>query len=329
MSRVLVTGAAGFVGAHVVRRALAAGHEVAALVRPRSDAHRLRELEQSAAAGSLRLWRHDLGALASSDELGAAIRDWTPEACIHLAWYVSPVDYLHSPRNVAWVSRSLALLERLMDAGCGAVVMAGTCAEYDVRRAGSSPLREDAPARPETLYAAAKLGLATVAAQWAADRKVPLAWARLFSLYGPMEDERRMVPALLRAMIAGRPFAATAGAQVRDYLHVDDVAAALVLLAESRTTGTVNIASGEGIAVHALMRLAEELAGRTALVQSGVLPYRAWEPPYLCGDPARLKHLGWTPHHTLRSGLADTIAWWRAHDRVPDRRRASVPEPRT
>jgi nucleoside-diphosphate-sugar epimerase len=330
VSRLLVTGAAGFVGAHVVRHALEAGHDVAAVVRPGGDAWRLRDLDAPMSAGALRLWPHELGEPASMEELDHALRRWTPDACIHLAWQVTPGEYLHSPQNVTCVSQSLALLERLMDAGCGAVVMAGTCAEYDLERAGETPLREDAPTRPATLYAAAKLALATVAGQWATERDIPFAWARLFYLHGPMEDERRMVPALIRSLLAGRPFPATAGEQVRDYLHVADVASALVRLAESRASGPVNIASGEGVAVRDLMRLVAELVGRTDLVQLDALPYRAWEPPYVCGDNTRLRSAGWAPRHTLRSGLADSIAWWRTDDRVsapsPDETRVPVPE---
>lgn len=311
MSRLLVTGAGGFVGARVVRQALAVGHDVAALIRPGSAAPRLQGVGGGTTA-TLHRWRHDLGDAASMDALRVALGGWAPDACIHLAWYVEPGSYLHGRENLECIAQSLALQELLIDAGCGAIVMAGTCAEYDLERPASGCLREDAPTRPATLYAAAKLALATVALQLAAERGTPLAWARLFSLYGPGEQPTRLVPAAIRALLRDERFPATAGEQVRDYLHVDDAAAALVRLAAARASGIFNVASATGVPVRELLALTGELAGRPELIQLGAIPYRGWEPPCICGDAGRLRALGWTPRHTLRSGLADTIDWWRA-----------------
>lgn len=313
MSRFLVTGAAGFIGAQVVRRALAAGHDVAAVLRPGHAAPRLDGAEQ-VGAGTLVRWSHDLADRVSIDALGEAARAWAPDALIHLAWYVTPGKYLQARENIDCVGQSLALLERMLDAGCRGVVMTGTCAEYNTDREVTGCFSEDAPTRPATLYAASKLALCTVARQLATDRKIPLAWARLFYLYGPWEEPSRLVPAVIRALLADRPFPATAGEQVRDYLHVEDVADALVTLAAAKADGVYNVASGEPSEVRQLLSLVGELAGRPDLLQLGALPYRAWEPPRICGDVSRLRDLGWSPRHSLRSGLAETIDWWRSRD---------------
>src|SRR5262249_34882978 len=154
---------------------------------------------------------------------------------IHLAWYAVPGRYLDAgPENIASLQASLALLDELAAAGCRQVVMAGTCAEYDT---DSGLLREDSPTRPATIYAACKLACGIIGEARALQLGVGFAWARLFYLYGPYEDERRLVPSVINSVLHGHEFAASSGAQVRDYLHVADVARGLCALAEGGAQG--------------------------------------------------------------------------------------------
>jgi nucleoside-diphosphate-sugar epimerase len=191
--------------------------------------------------------------------------------------------------------------------------MAGTCAEYDTDQ---GYLREDGPVRPDTLYAATKLSLNLIASKIAAGAGINLAWARLFFLYGPFEDERRLIPALMRALIRGEPFPATAGEQVRDYLHVEDMASALWALAERRLSGTVNVCSGVPLTMRQVMETVAEVVGNGHLIEFGAMPYRAWDPRFICGENRRLQEDGcWAPRYvTLRAGMEQTAAWWRARE---------------
>lgn len=297
--RVLVTGAGGFIGSHVARALLAQGHAVMALVRPSTSLARLADI-----AGALVLVQID-----AADELPAAVTNARPEACIHLAWYAEPGHYLTAaPENVASLNYSLSLLDALIQSDCKQIVMAGTCAEYDAERGW---LHEDGPTKPETIYAASKLALALLAAQIAAAAGVSFAWARLFYLYGPYEDERRMVPALLRSLLLGQPFPASSGEQVRDYLHVEDVAAALCALTAQKASGVYNVSSGAPVAVRQLMETAASVVGKAGLIQFGTLPPRPWDPPFICGDSRKLRALGWEPRYSLRRGLGQTAGWWQ------------------
>jgi nucleoside-diphosphate-sugar epimerase len=299
--RILVTGASGFVGSQVVRKLVADGHEVTALARPASSFWRLEDQE-----GRFRVVRSDTRqAKGMLEPLGA----WHPEACVHLAWYAVPGEYLHSPENTSSLALSLNLLEELAAAGCGRVVMTGTCFEYDT---DMGYLREDGPTRPATIYAAAKLAAGQVGSLMAAKLGIGFAWARLFYIYGPFEDERRLVPAVIRALLAGSEFPATAGTQVRDYLHVEDVAAALCALAVQPVTGTYNVCSGEPITIADLVRQVAQIAERPDLIRLGAVQNRVGEPRFICGDNSRLKDAtGWTPRHNLAEGLASTVAWWK------------------
>ncbi|MHB8590013.1 MAG: NAD-dependent epimerase/dehydratase family protein [Candidatus Dormibacteraceae bacterium] len=299
--RMLVTGASGFVGSHVVRALVAEGHEVTALVREDSSLWRLEELEGSFKVA--RLPNSASGALL--DPLGA----WQPEVCVHLAWYAVPGEYLRSPENIPSLMLTLRLLEELAAAGCKHVVMTGTCFEYDT---DLGYLREDGPMRPATIYAAAKLAASLLGQHRAAQLGIGFAWARLFYIYGPFEDERRLVPSLVRALLEGREFPASSGSQVRDYLHVEDLSAALSALAVGQVGGTYNVCSGDPITIAGLMAEVERIAGRPGLIRLGALPMRPGEPKFICGDNSRLRAAtGWKPRHSLPEGLADTVAWWK------------------
>jgi len=302
--KTLVTGASGFVGAQVVRALLAAGHEVGALVSPGSAAERLREVSDQ-----VTLLRGDFYDEAS---LRGVIAVWPPEVCVHLAWYVEPGQYLKSLRNADALTATLRLLPLLGAAGCRRFVGVGTCFEYDVERGW---LHEEGPTRPETIYAAAKLSLGLVGAQVAAAVGMQFAWARLFYLHGPREDPRRVVPALILSLLAGKRFPATAGEQVRDYLCLEDVASAFVALAETNSEGVFNIASGVPVTMAHLLKTTAAIMGKAELLELGVVPYRSWEPRFICGDNSRLRALGWEPRFRLEEGLRETVAWWKQQPR--------------
>jgi nucleoside-diphosphate-sugar epimerase len=301
--KAFVTGASGFVGARVIRRLLADGCDVAVLATPNDPMRRFDDL-----VGDIRVWRGDLASPASYRPPLVA---WKPDVCIHCAWYAEPGKYLADEKNLACLVQSWDLLREVAAAGCKTAVFVGSCAEYDLSHGF---LRVDSPTRPDTIYGASKLSLALIGAELAKQLDMQFIWARLFYLYGPGEDERRMVPAVIRALSAEKTFAATSGEQVRDYLHVDDVAAALSALAHSGAPGTYNVCSGLPITVRCLMETIGGLLSRTQLIEFGKIPYRGWEPPFICGDPQRLQALGWRPQIPLRYGLRQTISWWTERD---------------
>lgn len=299
--RVLVTGAAGFIGSHVVRELVRRNCEVAAMVSDRTPAGRLSDVIDSIQPIYQRI-------AAARD----AILEFQPDACIHLAWYAKPGKYLDSQENVTVLAGSLRLLHTLIDAGCSHAVMTGTCAEY---APSTSALTETNPIRPTTLYAASKLALGQVGSFAAANANMGFTWARVFYLCGPDEDPRRLIPGLIGALQRGESFRATPGHQMRDYLHVEDVASALCHLALTRQSGVYNIASGVPVTVRELMEQICDLMGKPGAVDFGALAYRSREPMVIYGDNAKLRASGWAPRFTLRDGLQHTIDWWAAQQR--------------
>lgn len=297
--KVFLTGAAGFIGSHVARVLTEAECDVLGLVRAGSNLKRLEGIDSR-----LEIIEGDL---SDPNSYRGPLADWDPDACTHLAWYAEPGEYLRSYKNFESLSASLDLMQMLVDIECGQVVMGGTCAEYEF---GEGILDEESSTKPETIYAATKLSLKLIGEQMAKAAGINFAWARFFYLYGPYEDERRMVPAVIRSLIKREPFNATSGEQVRDFLHVEDAAQALWTLTNRKAQGIFNISSGTPITVAEVLKTIEEIHGSKNLVRLGRLPYRDWEPMYVCGSNQRLKKLGWKPRYTLRDGLAQTIEWW-------------------
>jgi nucleoside-diphosphate-sugar epimerase len=297
-TRVLVTGAGGFVGIPLIARLSSEGHEVHAVGRrppepvPGVTAHALD--------------------LRDPDAVTALLERLRPERLVHLAWIVEHGTFWGSPENLDWVARSLLLLRAFAEAGGRRAVLVGTCAEYDWTRA-DQPLSESAtPLQPATLYGAAKDALRRVAQAYAEEAGIELAWARLFFLYGQREDRRRLVAAVARALLAGESVQTSAGRQQRDFMHVDDVAGALAAIADSGITGAVNVGTGEAVAVGTVLDMLAEATGRPQLIDRGALPERPGEPSLLVADVRRLlEDVGFIPALGLQEGIESCVRGWR------------------
>jgi nucleoside-diphosphate-sugar epimerase len=297
VKRVLVTGARGFAGRHCLPRLAALGYDVHALssrAQPGGDAitwHRGDLLQPSCAA-----------------ELSDAVR---ATHLLHLAWITEPGKYWSAADNARWLRGSLALLEEFARAGGRRAVIAGSCAEYDWRHGYC--FEDTTPLLPATLYGRCKRALFEAAQPLASELGIEIAWARLFFLYGPGERPERVFPSVIRSLLSGVPANCTRGDQIRDFLYIDDAAAALVALVDHAAQGAFNVASGQPLALRDVLANIAEKLQRPDLLRLGALPACADEPALLVGDVHKLANqLGWTPSTSLDDGLARTIQWWRA-----------------
>lgn len=305
MTRVLVSGGSGFIGLPTLGALAASGHEVHALT-SRRDPPALDGVAWVACD------------LSEPRAVAAAVAAVAPESLLHLAWYVEHGRFWSAPENADWVERSLALLRAFAAYGGRRVVMLGSCAEYDWSSGAERFDEQTTPLRPATLYGAAKDGLRRIGDAYAQQLGLEFAWGRLFFLYGPREPPGRLVPAVIRALLAGEPAEVSSGRQIRDLLYVDDVAGALAALLASDVCGAVNIASGEPIALREVVAEIGRLVGHEDQIRTGALADRPEEPERIVASVSRLAdEVGFERAFTLRAGLERAVSWWREAQPAP------------
>ena len=300
--RILVTGAAGFIGSAVVRELLARDHRLLLLVRPGSERRRL---------GSV-LGRVDLveADLERPESYAAAVRTFEPDAIAHLAWIgVGGGSVLNADEQIANVIAATSLYRIAQETGASSFVGLGTQYEY-----APIPGRvaEDAPTRPAQLYGAAKLSTCLLLDRLAARDGVSFGWLRLFFCYGPEDKADRLLPYLVGKLLSGERPSLTRGEQICDYLHVVDVARAVAACLEGGVRGIFNLGSGRAVTLRTIVELARDAIDPTLKLGFGELPYRADQIMRFEADISALtRATGWQPSIDLTDGIRGMVDWYR------------------
>ncbi len=303
--RLLVTGASGFVGAAVVSAALRRGHEVTALVGPASRLDRLTPLPPD-----LEVVRADL---RDAEGLEQTVVRARPDACVHLGAAGAVVRENDLGTLLAVNVLAPAVIARaLAGVGAGRLVTAGSSSEYGpVDEAMDEALVPD----PDDAYGVSKLAGGLFAHVLGGQAGLETVHMRLFSVYGPSEDQRRLVPSVIRSLLRGTPVALTPGGQVRDFVYIDDVADALLEAVAQPGVGglTLNVGTGVQSTVRELCLLAAELTGGPELLGFGEVRYRPGERfSWRASTELAERTLGWRAHVSLRDGVALTVEAARA-----------------
>lgn len=303
MNRVVITGASGFIGAALARRLVAEGVPTAVLLRPTSRPWRL--------GNCIRDLTVLEGCLNEPASYEAALTSFAPETVFHLAWHGVGRGQRDDPDQVRVnVPGTVDFFLAAVRAGARSFIAAGSQAEY-----GPSDRRidESHPTHPATLYGAAKLATLTLLQRLAAAHVIRLAWLRVFSVYGPRDDENTLISALIRRLVAGERPAVTSGLQFWDYLYVDDAAAAFLAVARSGVAGVFNVGAGVAPPLHDTIALLRDLIDPALEVGFGDIPLGPEAVTRLEPDVARLRSMtDWAPRVSLEKGLRETINWYRS-----------------
>ena len=307
MSRVLVSGAAGFVGANLIRRLADDGDEVTALIRPGSDRWRLEGLP-----AAINVVEADL---RDAIALGSAVRGAHPERVFHLAaWggYSWQTDLARIAETL--VSGTVNLLHACLDAGAESFVNTGSSSEYGYQ--DHAPEESEVPVR-NSHYATGKVAATVFCRHAARTAKTRIVTLRPYSAYGPWEDPNRLVPTLIVKGIKGELPPLVNPDVARDFVWVGDLVEAYLLAAEREPhePGAVyNVATGVQTTIREAVEVARAEFAIKAEPQWGSMPDRKWDTTCWIGNPGLIERtLGWAPTVEFPDGFHRTAAWLRSN----------------
>jgi UDP-glucose 4-epimerase len=293
--RLLVTGASGFIGARLCRRALEAGAAVHAVSRG-----------QQGEADGIRWERGDL-----TDE--AVVRDVVrrvqPDHVLHLASEVGGGRDLQLvlPMLRANLLAAVNLMVACAETGRPRVVLAGSMEEPDLG---------DADAVAQSPYAVAKWGQLAYARHFQALHELPIVHLRVFMVYGPGQlDLRKLVPYVTVSLLRGEAPKLTSGTRAVDWIYVDDVVDAFLraAVAPGAEGRSLDVGSGELVTARSLVERLHELIGAEVELAFGAIPDRPLERVRAADPSAAADALGWRPQTALADGLARTVDFYRSH----------------
>jgi UDP-glucose 4-epimerase len=316
MSRILVTGGAGYIGSHTVHLLIRSGYDPVVADnlsrghRHNVDAKRLRVLD-----------------LTDTDALEHLMRSEGVQAVIHFAAFIAVGESIREPELYFSnnVGGSLSLFSAMQRAAVNRLVFSSTAAYYG--NPERVPIPEDAPAAPVSPYGESKVMVEKILRWLDEYRGLRGIALRYFNASGAdpeaglgeeHDPETHLIPLLLRAVATGQPitifgddYATPDGTCIRDYIHVSDLAGAHIVALESLLaggpSGAFNVGTGNGQSVLEVLRAVEEVTGRK--VPHTIGPRRAGDPPSLVAESTKLRRtLGWEPRYTEIRDIVAT-AW--------------------
>ena len=321
--RILVTGGAGYIGSHAVKRFRERGHDV--------WVYDSLELGHRAAVPADCLIVGDLNETHRLDQL---LVEQRIDAVVHFAAYAAVGESVQQPAKY-WQNNlvnTLGLLNCMRRHGIKRFVFSSTCATFGCPK--DMPITEETPQAPINPYGHAKLAVEWALSEYSQAYGLGFAALRYFNASGAAADgtigedhtpESHLIPLVIYAAMGKRPnieiygtdYATPDGTCIRDYIHVDDLAEAHLLALEKLTPGLglhYNLGIGHGYSVREVIRTVEEVTGKLVPVKEG--PRRAGDPPILIASSAKIqKELGWKPRYVELKSIVETA--WKWHQSRP------------
>jgi UDP-glucose 4-epimerase len=309
MKRVFVTGASGFVGANLVRRLLREGHEVHVLLRHKNP-WRLQDV-----ASDLSI---HLGDVRDAPRLLQVVGTIRPEWVFHLAVYGA--YSWQTDRSLMFdtnITGTANLLDACLTSRCEVLINTGSSSEYGFK--DHAPAESELP-DPNSNYAVTKASATLLCQSRMQASGMRISTLRLYSVFGPYEEPRRLIPSLIVHGLKGQlPKLASANV-ARDFVHADDVTNAYITVAMQATAGSsavYNVGTGMQTSLIDIVDIVRRLMSISAIPEWDSMPNRQWDTSTWLADNTRIRRdLGWQPEVSLEDGLRRTIEWFHTHPQL-------------
>lgn len=301
MKRIMITGASGFIGWHCIKPLIERDFEIYAIC----NKSEIIEYE------NIHCLKIDL---FNNQKIKETVELIKPDYLLHLAWNVEPSSYMNSNDNIDWVNASMYLIKTACENGCKKVVTAGTCLEYEFSGINQKIEELKTPITNKNLYAVCKTSLYNMCTAYCSNNKVKYAHGRVFYIYGPRENKKRVVPYVINSLIENDIADLSSGMQIRDYTYVKDVANAFVEILVSDVEGAVNIGTGNSLKLKDLFVEIGKQLGKKDLIKLGAIQAREDESRIIIADNEKLiTKTQWKQEFSLSDGVRETITWWKSN----------------
>jgi NAD dependent epimerase/dehydratase len=311
---ILVTGAGGFIGSHLVERLVREGHRVRAFVRynSRNDWGNL-ELTDPAVKREIEVVTGDI---ADPFSVRAATR--SVQVVYHLSSLIAiPYSYVAPQSYVATnVQGAINVLQAAREEGIERVVHTSTSECYGTAR--YVPIDEAHPLQGQSPYSASKIGADMLAESYWRSFELPVAIIRPFNTFGPRQSARAVIPTIISQALKGGPVRLGSLAPTRDMNFVDNTVDGFIAVASHPAAigQVINVGSGREISIGDLARLIVQLAGSKSEVVEDtqrIRPVNSEVERLLCSNAKATHLLGWEPRVGLEEGLQRSIEWFTRH----------------
>jgi nucleoside-diphosphate-sugar epimerase len=297
MSKIIfITGVSGFLGAHIAESLLKKGNQIVALIRKSSDLWRCNESSEKI------IWLY-----ADENDWQKKIINLNPTVFIHCAWIgvnaAERDDWQIQNENIAFADSLLVLTKSLK---LEKFICLGSQAEYGFI---NQLVDESFPTNPNTAYGEVKLKLQMKIQKHCEEHAINWVWLRVFSVFGPLENQNWLIPSLITKMKTGSEMDMTEGKQVYAYLYVEDFKIIVQKIVEKNIhAGVYNVCALHTLSLKHLAEKLRAMINPSFKINFGVLPYRAQQSMHIQGEITKLMNeIGEIPFTDINFALSKTI----------------------